>query len=383
MAGLADLFDEIKPRTPGQEALLDALRSDKDLVGVFGPTGTGKSFVSALYGISSVARGDYDRFVVARPIIDVTTGQEITITNNPEAYKRLAVEYLVDLVDPVAGEGTVEKLVEEGKIVVVDPHLLRGRTFDNSLILLDDVQNAAPETVVEIITRLGVNSRLIIAGDPVFQKERHHKGAILAREILMGEETAEVVDLGIKDIVRPGARRGIRLLLELQVRKRELDDVERRIYDIARVKAPDADIVTVAYLADIARKWGIESDHVPDALIIVKQGHLGRIIGKGGERIEAIEEEAGMRVRAVELTLDFKEYIRAFHPVSWIHARIEDFDFAGPELRIVIPRSYLGPMLGQGGSYIKFVDEVFRKIFGFGVYVVESESRPKRKRKKR
>ncbi len=293
------------------------------------------------------------------------------------------MEYIIDILAPITGEEFVENLVAEKKLVLIDPHLLRGRTFDESIILLDDVQNTPPESVVEIITRLGRNSKLVIAGDPVFQRDTGAQGAVLAREILLGEESAEVVDLGVKDIVRPGARRGIRLLLELQVRRRPLNDVEKAIIDSARTHAPDADVITAVYIADLKEKWGITSEHVPDALIIVKETHLGRLIGRGGERITAIEEDVNVRLRSVPLTLDFKEYIRAFHPVAWIHKHVLDADFAGPQLRIVVEKGSLGPMLGQRGAYIKFVDEVFKRIFGIGVYVVESEERKGGRRRRR
>jgi len=379
----AELFEKLEPKTEGQARLKEALEGDKDLVGVFGPTGTGKSLFSLSYGVSAVVKGDYHRLIVARPVIDVATGRELTVLSDPESYRKHAMEYIVDILGPILGEATIENLVKEKKLVLIDPHLLRGRTFDNSVILLDDVQNTPPESVIEIITRLGKNSRLIIAGDPVFQRDTGSHGAVIAREILLGEETADVVDLGLKDIVRPGAKRGIRLLLELIVRRRELSEVERRIFETARTHAPDADIMTVVNLVDLKKKWEIESEHVPDAIIVVKESHLGRLIGREGERITAIEEDVEMKLRAVPLTLDFKEYIRAFHPVSWIHKHVLDSDFAGPELRLVVARGQLGPMLGQRGAYIKFVDEVFRRLFGFGVYVIEAEEKTPRKRQSR
>ena len=383
MKELESVFDNIKPASKGQEKLKDALASDRaTIVGVFGPTGTGKSYLSIAYGLQELARGRYKRLVVAKPIIDVTTGREITLVNNPENYSRLASEYLYDLTVGLAGKELLDRLIKEGKIILADPHLLRGRTFDDSIIFLDDAQNARPEAIVEAITRLGMRSRLVIAGDPVFQRGPQREGIKLARELLLGEDDAEVVDLGVKDIVRPGAKRGIRLLLELQVRKRTLTPREEEILSVARRTAPDADIVTVVDLLELKKKWRIESPHVPDALIIVKERHLGRIIGQGGERINHIEEETGATIRAIPLTLDFKEYIRAFHPVAWIHKHVLDFDFAGPELRIIVEKGYLGPMLGQGGSYIRFMDEVFNELFGVSIYVVEAEEKPKRRRKK-
>ena len=385
---LKGVFEKLEPKTPGQEELKEALVSEKDLVGVFGPTGTGKSLFSIIYAISRVAEGDYQRVVLARPVIDVVSGREVTILSDPETYRRLAAEYLMDIVGGFLGAEVVKKLLSDERLILVDPHFLRGRTFDNSVIIIDDAQSIPPEAIVEIITRLGSNSKLIVAGDPVFQRtaEAGRDGASLAREILQNEPTAVVVDMGIKDIVRPGARRGIKLLLELQMRRRELSETERRILETARLHAPDADIITIIDLQDMKRAWEITSEHVPDALIIVKEGHLGRLIGRGGERIQKIEGDLGLKLRAIEFTLDFKELVRAAHPVSWIHKHVVDFDFAGPQLRVKVYSDYMGPMLGQKGVHIRFFDEMVKKLVGVGVYVepvepVGEEGRRRRRRR--
>jgi phosphate starvation-inducible PhoH-like protein len=384
---LEELFDKIEPKSPGQEELRKALLSDKDLVGVFGPTGTGKSLFAIAYGLTAVYRGKYRRLVLSRPIIDVVTGREITLFSDPETYFKHASEYLRDILAGFADVKALEDAISSGRLILADPHFLRGRTFDDSIIVLDDAQSVPAETIVEIVTRMGRNSRLVIAGDPIFQRtsEPGRDGATLAREILLGEETAVVVDLGVKDIVRPGARRGVKLLLELQMRKRVLDEVEKKIKDTAKVYAPDADIVTVVNLTDAKKKWEITSEHTPDALIVVKEGHLGRIIGVKGERIQSIEKDVGMKLRAIQLTLDLKEFVRAVHPVAWIHKHIVDFDFAGNSLRLVVARGHMGPMLGQRGSYIRFLNDVMEKLIGVGVHVVESEEevekgKPKKKR---
>jgi len=384
---LEELFDKIEPKSPGQEELRKALLSDKDLVGVFGPTGTGKSLFAIAYGLTAVYRGKYRRLVLSRPIIDVVTGREITLFSEPETYFKHASEYLRDILAGFADVKALEDAVSSGRLILADPHFLRGRTFDDSIIVLDDAQSVPAETIVEIVTRMGRNSRLVIAGDPIFQRtsEPGRDGATLAREILLGEETAVVVDLGIKDIVRPGARRGVKLLLELQMRKRVLDEVEKKVKDTAKVYAPDADIVTVVNLTDAKKKWEITSEHTPDALVVVKEGHLGRIIGVKGERIQSIEKDVGMKLRAIQLTLDLKEFVRAVHPVAWIHKHIVDFDFAGNSLRLVVARGHMGPMLGQRGSYIRFLNDVMEKLIGVGVHVVESEEevekgKPKKRR---
>jgi len=202
---------------------------------------------------------------------------------------------------------------------------------------------------------------------------------------LIGEENAKVIDLGLKDIVRPGARRGIRLLMEMRMRNRPLNEVEKRVIDAARIYAPDADVITVVEFVDAKKQFEITAEHVPDALIVVKEGYLGRLVGRGGERIQKIEQDTEMRLRAVELTLDFTNIIRAIHPVSWIHKHIIDADFEGPYLAVRVRSSEFGAFVGQKGFHVKFLDAVFRKLLGVGVRayeVSEEEESPRRRRRR-
>jgi len=370
------MLDKLKPMTVGQERAVNVLRDpENELVGLFGPTGTGKSLLSIAYGIWAVESGKAKRFIIARPIVDVSTGETLTPERLGEMYYRIASAYLGDILGPYADSAYVEKLIKEEKVVVTDVSYLRGRTFDDSVIFLDDAQNVQPESAAEILIRLGRGSRLIVAGDPIFQKPvgAERDGATLLREALLGEEKAEVVDLGVKDIVRPGARRGIRLALELRMRKRALSDAERYIYETARIFAPDADIITAVEFRADKDALGIKSENVPDALLVVKEGQLGRVVGKGGERIKTIEEEAGARLRVLEMTLDFKQWIRALHPIGWIQKHIVDADFAGPELLVQVKRSEFGAFIGQRGAYIRLIDRVMRRLLGIGVRAVEAE----------
>jgi len=382
------LLDKLKPMSRGQEEMLKALTSDEyEIVGLFGPTGSGKSLFSVLYGIDAVSEGKYRRLIISRPVVDVVTGKELTAQELGEQFYEIAFAYLRDILSEFVEWSKVEELMREGKIVFADTHYLRGRTFDDSIIFLDDAQNIPPESSIEILMRIGRNSKFIIAGDPVFQKPHgvERDGATVMREVLIGEENAKVIDLGLKDIVRPGARRGIRLLMEMRMRNRPLNEVEKRIIDAARIYAPDADVITVVEFVDAKKQFEITAEHVPDALIVVKEGYLGRLVGKGGERIQKIEQDTEMRLRAVELTLDFTNIIRAVHPVSWIYKHIIDADFEGPYLAVRVRSSEFGAFVGQRGFHVKFLDAVFRKLLGVGVraYEVAEEEETGRRRRRR
>ena len=385
---MAGVLEQLKPMSPGQEEMLDALTSDEyEIVGLFGPTGSGKSLFSVLYGIDSVMKGKYKRLIISRPVVDVVTGRELTAQELGPQYYEIVSEYLRDILAGFVDWAEVRKLIDDGKIVFADTHYLRGRTFDDSVIFLDDAQNIPPESSIEILMRIGRNSKFIIAGDPVFQKPHgmERDGATVIREVLLGEENAKVVDLGLKDIVRPGARRGIRLLIEYRMRNRPLNDVEKKVVEAARIYAPDADVITVVEFIEDKKTFEITAEHVPDALIIVKEGYLGRLVGRGGERIQKIEEDTELRLRAVELTLDFTNIIRAVHPVSWIYKHIVDVDFEGPYLAVRVRSDEFGAFVGQRGFHVKFLDAVFRKLLGVGVkaYEVAEEEEERRRRRRR
>jgi len=380
---VGELLDKIKPLSPGQEEMKAAL-SDKsyDVIGFFGPTGTGKSLFSLAYGIDSVISGEYKRFIVAKPVIDVVTGEEITITKAPEAFMQVVMEYVNDVIGMFIERSKIEELMKDGKLVFVDPHYLRGRTFDEAVIFIDEVQTIPAEGFIEMIIRVGRDCRLIVAGDPIFQRLRNveHDPSALIRDVLVSEERAKVVDLGIKDIVREGAKRGLRLLFEYKMRSRELSEEEKKAYDVLKAHSPDADIITILDITEDKERYEIAPEHVPDLLVVVKQGHLGRLVGRGGERISAAERELNKRIRGVELNLNFKDIIRAIHPTSWIWRHIVEADFAGPNLQVKIYEDIMGPMVGQRGMYIRFLDSVFRKLIGVGVRVVPIEERRKRRR---
>ncbi|MEM1927599.1 MAG: PhoH family protein [Acidilobaceae archaeon] len=383
MDSVAELFEKIEPKSPGQEEFKRALVSEKEIIGVFGPTGTGKSLFAISYGLSATAKGLYKRMILSRPIVDVVTGREITLYSDPQAYIKHASDYVRDLLAGFADPGVLDEMINSGKLVLADPHFLRGRTFDESVIVVDDAQGVSAETIVEIITRMGRKSKLIIAGDPVFQRSSDRDGATLAREILLGEESAIVIDLGLKDVVRPGAKKGIRLLLELQMRKRPLDEFEIRVRDLAKAYAPDADIVTVLNVGELKKRYEITSQHVPDALVVTKEGHIGRFVGSGGERVQKMERELGASIRAIEHTLDLREIVRAVHPVAWVYKHIEEADFAGSKVKLSVSREAMGAILGQRGVYARFLDEVFKKLIGTGVTVVEAEEEVKKPRRRR
>jgi len=378
-----ELLRAIKPQSPGQEKLAEVLKnSDYKIVGIFGPTGSGKSLFSLAYSIDVVKAGEFKRLIVVKPMIDVTTGKELSLAEAGPQFLELAKQYVLDVLGEWVSWDEINKLMSEGKVVFVDSHYLKGRTFDDSIVFIDDAQTLKVESLIETIVRVGRNSRLIVAADPIFQALRGKSAdpSAVLRDILATEPKAAVVDLGIKDIVRAGARLGLRLIMEYMLRSRRLGESESKALEVIRVRSPDADVITLLDLNDLIRKYSISSEHVPRYLVIVKHGHLGRLVGRRGERVNAIEKDLGARVRGVELDLNLTNIIRAVHPVSWVWKRVEDVDFMGSYIAITIDEGAFGPFMGQKGIYIRFLEEVMKKLFGIGIRVIPVEERKRKSR---
>lgn len=379
------LLNTIKPLSPGQEAVKNALLSKEyTIIGIFGPTGVGKSLLALAYGIDAVREGKYRRLVIVRPVIDVTTGEELTVAKAGKQFYELSKQYIIDVLGNFVKWSEIDTMVNEGKITFADSHYLKGRTFDDSVVFIDDAQTLKIESLIEALIRVGRNSRLIVAADPIFQalRGKGRDASSVLRDILAGEPKAIVVDLGVKDIVREGAKMGLRLMMEYMLRTRKLKESEAKVLEAVRVRSPDADVITVLDLLDYMRKTEISPEHVPRFLVIVKKGHMGRLVGRKGERITAVEKDVDARVRGVELDVDLTELIRAVHPISWIWKRVEDVDFKGSYVTITIDENFFGSFMGRKGNYVRFLEYVMRELFGIGVRVIPVEGR-RRSRKSR
>jgi len=162
-------------------------------------------------------------------------------------------------------------------------------------------------------------------------------------------------------------------LLELRMRRRSLNENEKKVLELVSTYAPDADVITILDLTKDKEQFDIKSEHTPDILIIVKEGNLGRLIGREGERINKIEEEVGMKLRGMEFTLDFRTLIRMVHPIAWIHKWVLDADFMGPYLAVRIDDREAGAFLGQKGTYVRFLDAITRKLIGIGIKTVREQ----------
>ncbi|MEM4790168.1 MAG: PhoH family protein [Thermofilum sp.] len=358
---------EYKPANKKQEMVVNSLTSpDVDIVGVFGPSGTGKTLSVVMGSIKAIKEGKFKRLVVIRPLASQLHSRLYNSAELGQLYFSLVSDYLNDMAGIFIERDELDALVRDQRIVFIDPSFLGGRSFDDSVVFVDDAQFIDPSIVPEVFLRVGRNSKLVVAGDPIIQAltTGSRNSAAIIRSMLLGEERSLVIDMGVDDIVRPGSRRAFKLALEARLRKRELNEEESKVKAALLSHAPDADIVTVVWLKDLKEKYGAKTS--PDALAIAKENTLSRLIGKGGERINKAQEEVGLHIRAVELTGDIDEVIKAIHPVSWIRKHIVKAELVGAEVEVHVRRDEYGAFVGKGGSYIRFIDEAMKRMLGLG-----------------
>ena len=359
---------EFKPANKKQEMIMNSLESpDVDIIGIFGPSGTGKTLTVFMAAIKAIKEGKYKRLVVIRPLASQLRSRLYDSAELGQLYFTLVSDYLSDLVGTFIEREELEGLLKDQRITFLDPSFLGGRSFDEAVVFVDDAQHLDPSLIPEIFLRVGRGSRLVIAGDPVLQAltGSGRNAAAIIRSMLFGEERSLVIDMGLDDIVRPGSKRAFKLALEARLRKRELTEDESKVKAILLSHAPDADVVTVVWLKDLKEKYGAKTS--PDVLAIAKEHTLSRLIGKGGERINKAQEEAGVHIRAVELTDDLSELVKAIHPVSWIRKHIVKVELVGAEVEVHVRADEYGAFVGKGGSYIRFVDEAMKRMLGLGV----------------
>lgn len=192
----------IKPRTRGQQELLEAIR-DHEVVIVTGPAGTGKTFLAMAVALSALLNKSVNRLVLTRPAVEA--GENLGFL--PGDFKEKVNPYLRPLYDALytlVDTSQARRLFDRDQIEVAPLAFMRGRTLSRCFAVLDEAQNATAEQMKMFLTRLGEGSRAIITGDvtQIDLPEGTRCGLIDARRILNDTKGIGVVDLAVEDIVR-------------------------------------------------------------------------------------------------------------------------------------------------------------------------------------
>ena len=192
----------IAPKTMGQKRYVDAIRGH-DMVFGIGPAGTGKSFLAVAMAVSALMRREVARIVLTRPAVEA--GERLgflpgDLYEKVHPYLRPLYDALYDMLE----SEKVSSLMEKGAIEIAPLAYMRGRTLNDSFIILDEAQNSTAEQMKMFLTRLGFNSKMVITGDitQVDLPASRGSGLIEVQAILKGIPGISFVYFNDQDVVR-------------------------------------------------------------------------------------------------------------------------------------------------------------------------------------
>lgn len=192
----------IRPKTLGQKRYVDAIDEHTISFGL-GPAGTGKTYLAMAKAVAALRAKEVSRIILTRPAVEA--GERLgylpgTLHEKIDPYLRPLFDSLHDMMDPE----TIPKLMAAGVIEVAPLAYMRGRTLNDSFIVLDEAQNTTPEQMKMFLTRLGFGSKIVVTGDitQIDLPGGQRSGLKVVREILSGVEGIHFSELTSKDVVR-------------------------------------------------------------------------------------------------------------------------------------------------------------------------------------
>ena len=157
---------DLVPRTVNQERLVLALQdSSQHIVVTVGPAGTGKTYLAMQAAVRALREGDIDRIVMTRPAVGVEDEQHGFLPGNLVAKMEPWTRPLLDVMREYYRPQDIATLIDDQVVEIAPLAFMRGRTFKNSWIIADEMQNATPAQVKMLMTRIGIDSRIVITGD--------------------------------------------------------------------------------------------------------------------------------------------------------------------------------------------------------------------------
>jgi phosphate starvation-inducible PhoH-like protein len=193
----------VRPKTSGQKRYVDAVR-ENTVTFAIGPAGTGKSYLAVALAVQALQAKEVNRIILTRPAVEA--GERLgflpgDMMQKVDPYLRPLYDALYDMLEPEV----VVRLMERGTIEVAPLAYMRGRTLNDSFIILDEAQNTTPEQMKMFLTRLGFGSKVVVTGDVTqidLPEGRGRSGLMQVRNVLEEIEGLRFVELGSRDVVR-------------------------------------------------------------------------------------------------------------------------------------------------------------------------------------
>jgi phosphate starvation-inducible PhoH-like protein len=192
----------IRPKTFNQKKYVDAI-DNKTVVFGIGPAGSGKTYLAVAKAVQALQAKQVNRIVLTRPAVEA--GEHLgflpgTLSEKIDPYLRPLYDALQDMIDPEK----IPKLMTNGSIEVAPLAYMRGRTLNDSFIILDEAQNTSPEQMKMFLTRLGFGSKMVVTGDvtQIDLPSGTKSGLKVVQNILGSVDDLEFVNLTSEDVVR-------------------------------------------------------------------------------------------------------------------------------------------------------------------------------------
>ncbi|MFJ3392446.1 PhoH family protein [Leifsonia aquatica] len=191
----------IRPKTLGQKKYVDAIDESTIVFGI-GPAGTGKTYLAMAKAVQALQRKEVNRIILTRPAVEA--GERLgylpgTLTDKIDPYLRPLYDALNEMMDPEL----VPKLLAAGTIEVAPLAYMRGRTLNDSFIILDEAQNTTPEQMKMFLTRLGFGSQMVVTGDITqIDLPNAASGLRLVTRVLKDVDDIHFAQLTSEDVVR-------------------------------------------------------------------------------------------------------------------------------------------------------------------------------------
>jgi phosphate starvation-inducible PhoH-like protein len=193
---------KVAPKSVNQKRYVDAIRRSTITFGI-GPAGTGKTFLAIAMAVAALSRREVNRIILTRPAVEA--GERLgflpgDLMAKVDPYLRPLFDALNDMLDPER----VSSHLDKGIIEVAPLAFMRGRTINDSFVILDEAQNTTPEQMKMFLTRLGFGSKMVVTGDvtQVDLPREQKSGLLVVGDILEQVEGVEFVRFGGEDVVR-------------------------------------------------------------------------------------------------------------------------------------------------------------------------------------